>query len=232
MSPVKLIKECFVRPKSDVDDSERYHYLSPLAFNLLSVRNTQYGLLFSTSSYKSKNFFDNLKLSLSHALVHFYPLAGRLVTKTYDEQHSCFIFVDCKSGLGARLIHASSVDVSVDNMVNTSTYCVPLVIQSFFDLGERQANHDGQTRALFIGCCINHCVVDGTSFSHFLNMLSTTSVFFLCATFAILVRSLLCATFFFHFILGKQKPFKLLYYPSLKIITFLLLPLITHNPHL
>uniref|UniRef100_A0A803MUM9 BAHD acyltransferase n=2 Tax=Chenopodium quinoa TaxID=63459 RepID=A0A803MUM9_CHEQI len=187
MSPVKLISECFVRPKSDVEDSERYHYLSPLALHLISLGNTQYGLLFRTSSYKSNNFFDNLKLSLSHALVHFYPLAGRLVTKTYDEEHSCSIFVDCKSGPGARLIHASASDVTVDNIVNPTTD-VPLVVQSFFDLGERQVNHDGHTRALlsvqmtevadglFIGCCINHCVTDGTSLSHFLNVLSNIFV--------------------------------------------------------
>ncbi|KNA04600.1 hypothetical protein SOVF_198180 [Spinacia oleracea] len=179
--PVKLISECFVRPESE---SEKYHYLSPLALKLLWLGNTQYGILFLTSTSKSK-FFNKLKVSLSHALVHFYPLGGRLVSKN-DEEGSCSIFVDCHSGPGARLIHASALDMSVSDIVNpyNDDYDVPLVVESFFDLGERQVNYDGHTRALlsvqmteladglFIGCCINHCVGDGTSLSLFLNMLS------------------------------------------------------------
>ncbi|XP_010694630.2 protein ENHANCED PSEUDOMONAS SUSCEPTIBILITY 1 [Beta vulgaris subsp. vulgaris] len=184
MSQVVLISECFVRPKSEIHHSEKDHYLSPMALELLSLGNTQYGLLFNTSSSSNtKNIFDNLQKSLSHALVYFYPLAGRLVTKKYEDEHSCSIFVDCRKGAGARLIHASALELSVADVAETSTD-VPLVIQSFFDLGERQVNHDGHTRALlsvqmtnladglFIGCCINHCVGDGTSLSHFLNILS------------------------------------------------------------
>ncbi|XP_010666565.3 protein ENHANCED PSEUDOMONAS SUSCEPTIBILITY 1 [Beta vulgaris subsp. vulgaris] len=184
MSQVVLISECFVQPKSEIQDSQKHHYFSPLALELLSLGNTQYGLLFKPSAtFSSKNIYNNLQTSLSHALDFFYPLAGRFVTKKYEDEHSCSIFIDCRKGPGARLIHASALELSVADVAETSTD-VPLVIQSFFDLGERQVNHDGHTRALlslqlteladgfFIGCCINHCIADGISLSHFLNILS------------------------------------------------------------
>ncbi|KNA20119.1 hypothetical protein SOVF_055190 [Spinacia oleracea] len=60
---------------------------------------------------------------------------------------------------------------------------VPVVVQSFFD-HHRAVNHDGHSMSLvtvkvtelidgvFIGCSVNHAVVDGTSFWHFWNMWS------------------------------------------------------------
>lgn len=56
----------------------------------------------------------------------------------------------------------------------------PLIVQSFCD-HDRAINHDGQTTSLltiqvtelidgiFIGCSVNHMIVDGTSYHHFLN---------------------------------------------------------------
>ncbi|KAE8100138.1 hypothetical protein FH972_018065 [Carpinus fangiana] len=57
---------------------------------------------------------------------------------------------------------------------------VPLVVQSFFD-HDKALNYDGHTMPLlsiqitelkdgiFVGCSMNHCIVDGTSYWHFLN---------------------------------------------------------------
>ncbi|KAL3505142.1 hypothetical protein ACH5RR_034983 [Cinchona calisaya] len=57
---------------------------------------------------------------------------------------------------------------------------VPVIVQSFFD-HDRAINHDGHTKSLltiqvtelidgiFIGYCISHMAVDGTSFWHFFN---------------------------------------------------------------
>ena len=60
---------------------------------------------------------------------------------------------------------------------------VPSIVQSFFD-HDRAVNYDGHTMPLlsiqvtelkdgvFIGCSMNHCIGDGTSYWHFFNTLS------------------------------------------------------------
>ncbi|MBA0597162.1 hypothetical protein Gorai_006977, partial [Gossypium raimondii] len=90
------------------------------------------------------NVLGRLKQSLSIALVHFYPLAGRLATKIEENPKSHFVFVDCNNSPGAKFIHAA-VDLSVSDIVSP-TY-VPLVVQSFFD-HDRAINYDGHTRPL------------------------------------------------------------------------------------
>ncbi|MBA0747228.1 hypothetical protein Gogos_004156 [Gossypium gossypioides] len=88
------------------------------------------------------NVLVRLKQSLSIALVHFYPLAGRFATKI--EQNPRSHFVDCNNSPGAEVIHAA-VDISVPDIVSP-TY-VLLVVQSFFD-HEGAINYDGHTRPL------------------------------------------------------------------------------------
>ncbi|KAK8290808.1 hypothetical protein V6Z11_D06G021900 [Gossypium hirsutum] len=143
---------------------------------MLSVHYIQKGLLYTKpppGDYYELNLINNvlvrLKQSLSIALLHFYPLAGRLATK-----------IEQNPNPGAKFIHAA-VDLSVSDIVSP-TY-VPLVVQSFFD-HDRAINYDGHTRPLlsiqvtelvdgvFIGCSMNHAIADGTTFWHFINTLS------------------------------------------------------------
>ncbi|MBA0693462.1 hypothetical protein Goari_003834 [Gossypium aridum] len=90
----------------------------------------------------TNNVLVRLKQSLSIALIHFYPLAGRFATKI--EQNPRSHFVDCNNSPGAKVIHAA-VDISVPD-IDSPTY-VLLVVQSFFD-HEGAINYDGHTRPL------------------------------------------------------------------------------------
>ncbi|KAL8166010.1 hypothetical protein V2J09_007509 [Rumex salicifolius] len=180
---VKHISECFIRPKFDVEDAKNPVYLAPSDLAMLSAHYIQKGLLFTKPSpsnespHPMNDLLDNLKHSLSVALVHFYPLAGRLDTQIDEDQHTSLIFINCNKGPGARLIHAE-LDMTSSEILEP--HDVPRVVQSFFD-HDRAVNHDGHTRPLlsvqvtelvdgvFIGCSINHVCVDGTSYWHFFN---------------------------------------------------------------
>lgn len=112
-----------------------------------------------------------LKKSLSETLVHFYPLAGRLLTSSDD-----VVYIDCNDA-GADLIEASAPDVGVedimvaeigpvvrqlfalDGAINLNGHFLPLLVVQVTKLRDGVA----------IGFAINHAVVDGTSLWHFIN---------------------------------------------------------------
>jgi hypothetical protein len=180
---VRHISECFVKPEHALEEAKRPFYLTPWDLAMLSSHYIQKGLLFTKppAADEQEGFIDTLlnrlKLSLSTALVHFYPLSGRLVTKTNENPPSCLIYVDCDNSPGAKFIHAA-LDMTISEIL--SPIDVPLVVQSFFD-HDRALNYDGHTMPLlsiqitelidgiFVGCSINHCIVDGTSYWHFFN---------------------------------------------------------------
>ncbi|KAL6317282.1 hypothetical protein AAG906_030035 [Vitis piasezkii] len=180
---VRLISECFIKPKFTSEETKEPCYLTPWDLAMLSVNYIQKGLLFSKPPAVDdpQNFMatllDRLKDSLALTLDHFYPLAGRLATKKEDSPPSYVVFVDCNNSPGAKFIHAAA-DMTISDIL--SPIYVPQVIQSFFD-HDRVINHDGHTLSLlsiqvtelvdgiFIGCSINHSMVDGTSFWHFFN---------------------------------------------------------------
>ncbi|KAM2816215.1 hypothetical protein COP1_040479 [Malus domestica] len=87
---VKHISECFIIPHHVSDESQQPLYLAPTDLVMLSVDYIQKGLPFAKPSeamdrrHKAEfinSLLDKLKHSLSLALVHFYLLAGRFVTK-------------------------------------------------------------------------------------------------------------------------------------------------------
>jgi hypothetical protein len=180
---VRHISECFVKPQHAVEESKRPFYLTPWDLAMLSAHYIQKGLLFTKPPAADdqegfiNTLLDRLKNSLSLALVHFYPLAGRLVTQQNENPPSCLIFVDCDNSPGAKFIHAA-LDMTISDIL--SPIDVPSVVQSFFD-HDRALNYDGHTMPLlsiqvteladgiFIGCSINHCIADGTSYWHFFN---------------------------------------------------------------
>lgn len=112
-----------------------------------------------------------LKKSLSEALLHFYPLAGRLRTSSDG-----VVYIDCNDG-GVDFIEAAAPDV--DSQEITEAEVGPVVRQLFALDGASNLNgrflpllvvqvtklRDG----IFIGFSINHAVVDGTSLWHFIN---------------------------------------------------------------
>ncbi|XP_074300782.1 putative acetyltransferase At3g50280 [Silene latifolia] len=180
MPKAKLISETFVRPKIEVDESKRVHHLNPFDLRMLLFDTAQLGYIYAKPPSNSipSSYLESLKSSLSQALVHFYPLAGRLVTVPNLSDHSCYVYVDCNIGPGARFIHASAHDVSMIHVLSLDSDFAK-VVRSFFDLGEVSINYDGHTRPLlsvqvtelydgvFFGICFNHSIVDGVSLHHF-----------------------------------------------------------------
>ncbi|KAK9684895.1 hypothetical protein RND81_10G240600 [Saponaria officinalis] len=191
---LKIISDCFIKPKFDVNQSKTPHYLSSNDLFQLSTSYMHRGLLYakpasslSLSLSFIDSFVDNLKQSISLALVDFYPLSGRLETVKYPDDHSSWVYVNCNTGLGSRFIHATTMEgcnLRISNIV-TCYESISRFMWSLFDAGELNVvNHDGHSRALlsiqvtdlvdgvFIGFTMNHSVGDGMSLWCFINALS------------------------------------------------------------
>ncbi|KAL9238281.1 hypothetical protein vseg_012726 [Gypsophila vaccaria] len=183
---MEVIWECFVKPKHEVEASKERIYLNSIPITMLSIHPIQNGLLFTLNhpniSTLVSDFLRKLQNALSIVLVHFYPLAGRLATETFVDEHACVVFIDCNKGSGAKLTHVVAPNVTISDI--TSPVHVPSIVRKFFDLGEEFVNYDSHTRPLlsiqvtelvdgvFLGFTMNHSVVDGSSFIHFVSMLS------------------------------------------------------------
>ncbi|KAK7310842.1 hypothetical protein RJT34_08601 [Clitoria ternatea] len=181
--PVQRVSECLIQPIAPTDESNQICNLTPWDISMLSMNYIQKGLLFKKPPHlvDQQNFMDNLlnklKHSLSIALLHFYPLTGRLVTHKTQDPPSYTVFVDCKNSSGAKFIYAT-LDMTVSDLL--SPVDVPPIVQSLFD-HHKAINHDGHTMpllsiqvtqlldAVFIGCSMNHAIGDGTSFWNFFN---------------------------------------------------------------
>ncbi|BBH07778.1 HXXXD-type acyl-transferase family protein [Prunus dulcis] len=157
--------------------------LTPWDLQLLLVDPIQKGLLF----HKPKNFSQNiqhLKASLSRTLDFFPPLAGRLATIEHDEDNALSFFINCNNA-GVLFVHAKADGVTLSD-VKDSLYVPQDLVNHFFPLNGVK-NFQGTSKPLlavqvteladgiFIGCTINHTVVDGTSFWHFFNSWSEIS---------------------------------------------------------
>uniref|UniRef100_A0A7C9FI30 Shikimate O-hydroxycinnamoyltransferase n=1 Tax=Opuntia streptacantha TaxID=393608 RepID=A0A7C9FI30_OPUST len=181
-SQVRLISERFVRPTHELSRASTHpYYLGPIDLLTLSLDHMQKGLLFQSKPQLVSSFLDTLGRSLSLCLLHFYPLAGRLETQKFPDEHACWVYVDSSKGPGARILHAS-VELTVSDIL--SPIDIHPIVRSLFDLGEKAVNHDGHTRPLvsvqvtqlldgmFIGFTMNHSIADGTSLWHFVSTLS------------------------------------------------------------
>jgi hypothetical protein len=87
--------------------------LCPSDLQMLCCDYIQKGLLYHMP-FADHHFFsmvELLKKSLSEALVHFYPLAGRLLTSSDG-----VVYIDCNDA-GADLIEASAPDVGVQDIM-------------------------------------------------------------------------------------------------------------------
>ncbi|KAM3758198.1 hypothetical protein ACB098_01G025400 [Castanea mollissima] len=154
-----------------------------MGFAMLSANYIQKGLLFTKPPTENsqedfiKTLLDRLKHSLSVTLVHFYPLAGRLVTQNNENPPSSLIFIDYSNSPRTKFIYAD-LDMTKSDIL--SPIDVPSIVRSFLDL-DSAVNYDGHTMPLlsiqvtelkdgiFIGCSMNHWIGDGTSYWHFFN---------------------------------------------------------------
>ncbi|KAJ8617421.1 hypothetical protein MRB53_013607 [Persea americana] len=180
---VRHISKCTITPRRTLEETPppKSCELTPWDLAILSVHYIQKGLLFFTPSsqkHPSNPIVHLLKQSLSQALAHFFPLAGRLRIH-HSSLSSSYVFIDCNDA-GAEFIHAAA-DVTVSDILDPID--VPQIVKSFF-VFDGAVNYDGHSIPLlgvqvtelvdgiFIGCSFNQTVGDGTSFTHFFNMWS------------------------------------------------------------
>ncbi|XP_077238742.1 putative acetyltransferase At3g50280 [Tasmannia lanceolata] len=139
---------------------------------MLSCQYIQKGVLFTTPPLPSDSLISLLKTSLSHALTHFPPLAGRLITDS-----SGHVYITCNDA-GVDFIHANAINLSLRDVL--SPLDVPASVKGFFTF-DGAVSYNGHFQPLvgvqvtelsdgvFIGCTVNHAVTDGTSFWNFFN---------------------------------------------------------------
>ncbi|XP_072984893.1 uncharacterized acetyltransferase At3g50280-like [Typha latifolia] len=190
MAEVQILSRRTVRPSKSRPTTTIH--LTPWDLQFLTIDYPQKGILFHKPSSSQQgegegeegdgdganSIVSRLFSSLSLALDHFFPLAGRLaVTDHNTSPPSISISLSCND-LGAEFIHASAPDVTVADIL-TPLY-VPRVVWSFFPFngfrGTEGFSHPvfaAQVTELadgvFIGCSFNHVVADGTMFWNFFN---------------------------------------------------------------
>lgn len=177
MTKLEIVSTCVIRSQKSI---EKKIELTPWDLQVLTVDPNQKGLLFRKPKHKesSEIFINRLKISLSITLNYFPVLAGRLVASKNSDDDTLSFFVDC-SNEGAEFTHVTAVpDLNVADILE-QTY-VPKIVKYFFPLNGVR-NYEGVSKPLlavqvtelvdgiFIGCTMNHCVADGTSFWHFFN---------------------------------------------------------------
>jgi hypothetical protein len=160
--------------------------LTPWDLQLLLVDPIQKGLLYHKPKDQSEitTLIHHLKTSLSRTLDYFTPFAGRLATIENNDNNTVSYFIHCNNA-GAQFVHALAIGVSVADILEP-VYVPQELVHSFFPLNGVR-NYEGISKPLlgvqvtelvdgiFIGCTINHTVVDGTSFWHFFNSWSEIS---------------------------------------------------------
>ncbi|KAI3933726.1 hypothetical protein MKW92_028741 [Papaver armeniacum] len=192
---VRHVSTTKVRPASYIHKStDNYKRIDLNPWDIVYLRQVymQKGLLFAKSrsfprrededEKRSNNVINNMINSLSYTLDHFFPLAGRLgIQKNEDDDNTISVYINCNFE-GAELIHATA-DISIEDIV-AQPYVPASVIDPLFSLNGVR-NYVGQSHPLlsiqitelldgvFIGCCVNHSVVDGTSFWNFINLWDT-----------------------------------------------------------
>ncbi|KAL2484809.1 HXXXD-type acyl-transferase family protein [Abeliophyllum distichum] len=171
-STVTIISKCTVYPENkSVIKSLK---LSVSDLPMLSCQYIQKGVLLSQSPLESAILISLLKLSLSKTLSHFPALAGRLHTDANGHVH-----ILCND-MGIDFVHAKAPYMSLNTLLPPDHQDIPLSFRKFFQF-DHTLSYVGHNKplvavqvtelkdAVFIGCTVNHAVVDGTSFWNFFN---------------------------------------------------------------
>ncbi|KAK4798533.1 hypothetical protein SAY86_030859 [Trapa natans] len=167
---VSVVSQWVVLPdrKSTIGDLK----LSASDLPMLSCHYIQKGCLFHPPPVTVDVVVRLLKRCLSLTLSLFPPLAGRLSTDQVGH-----VYVSCNDA-GALFLHAVAVDVAVSDVLGPVR--VPECVKGFFAL-DRTVSYQGHFQpimavqvtelkdGIFVGCTVNHAVVDGTSFWNFFN---------------------------------------------------------------
>ncbi|XP_015089453.1 uncharacterized acetyltransferase At3g50280-like [Solanum pennellii] len=180
MTKLEVVSTCVIKSQKSI---EKKIELTPWDLQVLTLDPNQKGLLFHKPNPKelakssSEIIINHLKISLSKTLNYFPLLAGRLVARKNIDDDTLSFCVDCKNE-GAEFAHVIALDLNVADILE-QTY-VPKIVKCFFPLNGVR-NYEGVSKPLlavqvtelvdgfFIGCTMNHCVADGTSFWHFFN---------------------------------------------------------------
>ncbi|KAJ0713921.1 putative quinate O-hydroxycinnamoyltransferase [Helianthus annuus] len=165
---VTIISKCTIYP--DKNSTIKSLKLSVSDLPMLSCQYIQKGVLLP---HPPNDLIPLLKLSLSKTLSHFPALAGRLTTDPEGHVH-----IHCNSS-GVEFVHASAMFHNVEQITARNCDVHPCFKTFFaFDNTVSYAGHHQPIAAVqvtevgggvFIGCTVNHAVVDGTSFWNFFN---------------------------------------------------------------
>ncbi|KAI4299444.1 hypothetical protein L6164_032905 [Bauhinia variegata] len=167
-----LVSKCTVFPdqKSAMGDLK----LSVSDLPMLSCHYIQKGCLFTLSSVPFHSLVPLLKSALSRTLSLFPPLAGRLTTDSDG-----YVYITCNDD-GVDFLHVSSAALSIRDLLGATGDDVPDYFKEFFTF-DRKVSYTGHfspilavqvtelSDGVFIGCSVNHAVIDGTSFWNFFN---------------------------------------------------------------
>ncbi|KVI03331.1 BAHD acyltransferase DCR [Cynara cardunculus var. scolymus] len=174
---VAIISKCTVYPaKNSITKSLK---LSVSDLPMLSCQYIQKGVLLSQPPMPFNHLISLLKLSLSKTLSHFSAIAGRLSTDPQGHVH-----ILCNDS-GVEFIHATATHHFTDQILLPNCDVHPCFKTFFaFDKTLSYAGHHQPIAAVqvtelgdgvFIGCTVNHAVVDGTSFWNFFNTFAEIS---------------------------------------------------------
>jgi hypothetical protein len=145
---------------------------------MLSVHYIQKGGLFTRPSTPIDSLIALLKSALSQTLSHFPPLAGRLRTDSDG-----YVYIMCNDE-GADFIHATASKLFIRDILAPTH--VPDCVKEFFAF-DRTVSYDGHFNPIlavqvteladgvFIGCSVNHAVIDGTSLWNIFNTFAEKS---------------------------------------------------------
>ncbi|KAL0359201.1 UNVERIFIED_CONTAM: BAHD acyltransferase DCR [Sesamum angustifolium] len=173
-----LVSRCTVFPDQKSTLGELKLSVSDLP--MLSCHYIQKGCLFTRPPFPVSELVSLLKRSLSLALTHFPPLAGRLTTDSDG-----YVYVTCNDA-GVEFIHANGSHIYVGDLLVSDDGDLPKAVKGFFAL-DQTVSYEGHFRpilsvqmteladGIFIGCSLNHAVTDGTSFWNFFNTFAELS---------------------------------------------------------
>ncbi|XVE52543.1 hypothetical protein DITRI_Ditri02bG0130200 [Diplodiscus trichospermus] len=172
-SPLILVSKSTIFPdqKSNLGDIK----LSVSDLPMLSCHYIQKGCLFTRPAIPIHSLVSLLKQSLSKTLSFFAPLAGRLFT-----DQDGYIYITCNDA-GVEFNHSKCDTWFISDVIRPIH--VPELVKEFFSF-DKTVSYQGHHKPImavqvtelgdgvFIGCSVNHAVVDGTSFWNFFNTFS------------------------------------------------------------
>ncbi|XP_028770496.1 BAHD acyltransferase DCR isoform X1 [Neltuma alba] len=172
-SSTTTVSKCTVYPSQP--SSLESLKLSVSDLPMLSCHYIQKGILLPPPPFSFPDLLLSLKRSLSITLSFFPPLAGRLFTDSDG-----YVHIQCNDA-GVEFIHASAKHLATHSILYSPTLTdVPGCFKEFFAYS-KTISYTGHTLplvavqvteladAVFIGCTVNHAIVDGSSLWHFFN---------------------------------------------------------------